>query len=121
MISNRANGFVFSTDATFSLIVITAIVALAFYMLSSLKLHEIDELLVLQQEHDLMKHWLLQRPSHQEMIAQAQKMFGKNFSIEADGQFFGSKGNGLGNSISSRLLVIDKDLKVQEIVIKVYQ
>jgi len=114
-------GFIFSVDSTIALLTIAASAAMVFYLLAALKQPRIEELLILQKEHDLMKHWLLQSPFEQEMIEQAEKLFGKNFSLEIDGKnFFANSNSDFKNSISSKLLLIDRDLKVQEIVLTVY-
>ena len=62
--------FIFSLDATLCLVMVAVVIIATFISIANIKLNQ-HELLILQKEHDLLKHWLKTRASEGEMIEQA--------------------------------------------------
>jgi DNA/RNA endonuclease YhcR with UshA esterase domain len=116
------NGFVFSLDAAISLIIISVIIAITIVSLSYVEQPTIEELLIMQKEHDLMKHWLVTDASEQEMVEQLQELFGnEGVKLEVDGiTIFYRENNNTKKAISSRLVIFDKELNAREIVLTVF-
>ncbi|MEM4598092.1 MAG: hypothetical protein QW400_00155 [Candidatus Diapherotrites archaeon] len=116
------NGFVFTMESSISamLFAVVAFSALSIFYFSEGP--RTEELIILQKEHDLLKIWLLQRPTKEEMVNDAKQIFGERFSLITDGikVFDGNKSRGNSNAISSKLLVIDKNLKETEIILIAY-
>ncbi|MCD6478802.1 MAG: hypothetical protein J7L44_02840 [Candidatus Diapherotrites archaeon] len=116
------NGFVFSLDATLALIIISTIIGIVIVSLSYAEQPTIEELLILQKEHDLMKHWLVTDASEQEMVEQLQELFvNEGVRLEVDGiTIFYRENSNSKKAISSRLIIFDKELNAREIVLTVF-
>lgn len=116
------NGFVFTMESSISamLFAVVAFSALGLFCFSEGP--RTEELIILQKEHDLLKIWLLERPPKEEMVNDAKEMFGERFSLIIDGKkvFDGNIGRENSNAISSKLLILDKNLKETEIILIAY-
>lgn len=116
------NGFVFTMESSIAamLFAVVAFSALGIFYFSEDP--RTEELIILQKEHDLLKIWLLERPTKEKMVSDAKEIFGERFSLIIDGKkvFDGNKGRENSNAISSKLLIIDKNLKETEIVLIAY-
>jgi len=122
MSKHLRNGFVFSLDATLALIIISTIIGIVIVSLSYAEQPTIEELLILQKEHDLMKHWLVTDASEQEMVEQLQELFvNEGVRLEVDGiTIFYRENSNSKKAISSRLIIFDKELNAREIVLTVF-
>ncbi len=110
----NTRGFVFSLEATISLILfVLMLVALPIHENSSLK-----ELLILQQENDLLRVWSAKESSPQEMIYDVKLMFGENGELWIN-EIKMNNGITAKNSIASEGIILDNSLNENKIRITV--
>ncbi|MCX8190040.1 MAG: hypothetical protein N3F05_02310 [Candidatus Diapherotrites archaeon] len=115
----KIKGYIFTMDSSVSAMLFAVI---AFFALSSIYFSEApkaDELIILQKEHDMLKIWLLERPSKEIMVNKAKEIFGDSFSLTIDGKRVFDCSKSCRNAISSKLIALDKNLEETEIILTV--
>ncbi len=114
--------FIFSLDATLCLVMVAVVIIATFISIANIKLNQ-HELLILQKEHDLLKHWLKTRASEGEMIEQANALLTKGgFIIEInDKKVFNSGDTTSNKAISSSALFFDEELNMKKVKLTVFK
>lgn len=114
--------FMFSLDATLCFIIAAIIIIATFISVAGTKPDQ-SELLILQKEHDLLKHWLKTRASEDEMIEQASTLLSnESFAIEINGQSVFNSGNTTGKkAVSSLAFIFDDELNVRKVKLTVFK
>ncbi|MFA6064723.1 MAG: hypothetical protein WCW44_03215 [archaeon] len=108
-------GFVFSLEATISLILfVLLLIALPTHQNSSLK-----ELLILQQENDLLRVWSAKESSPQEMLMDTKLLFGETGELWINETQL-NKAKSEKNSIASEGIILDNSLVENKIRLIVY-
>jgi len=117
--SKRA--FIFSLDATLCLVIVAVVIIATFISIANIRLNQHD-LLILQKEHDLLKHWLKTRASENEMIEQANALLAnESFTIEInDKKVFSSGDTASNKAISSSAFIFDEELNVKKVKLTVF-
>lgn len=101
-------GFVFSIEATISLLVLILILL----SLPSEKNTSLKELLITQQENDLIRVWASSDElliSQNDLISDSKKMFGEKFTLYINEQkIYGTQNSITKNCVSSEGIIIEK-------------
>ena len=108
-------GFVLSLEAVVSAMLFGSALMLLFQPASV----SLGDIVVLQQENDLLKVWGVRYPSNAEALADAEKMFGKNFDLVIDGEIVRDCGMN-GEGIASEGVLLDDFLAEHRVLIRVY-
>ncbi|MCD6246995.1 MAG: hypothetical protein J7J87_00990 [Candidatus Diapherotrites archaeon] len=114
--------FVLSLDATLCLVIVAVVIIATLISIANIKLNQ-HELLILQKEHDLLKHWVKTRASEDEMIEQANALLAnENFTIEInDKKVFSSGDTASNKAISSTAFIFDEELNVKRMKLTVFK
>jgi len=122
MIDTAREGFVFTLDATLALLITSTILAVAMVSFAQIKPPATEELLILQKEHDLMKHWLIAGATEHEMTEQIEKLFGNiGVKLGVNGKVvLYRKASVARSAITSRLVILNTKAVARKIVLTVF-
>ncbi|MEM4662708.1 MAG: hypothetical protein QXM75_01675 [Candidatus Diapherotrites archaeon] len=116
----KKSGFIFTIDSAISITLLAVLTFFAIAVFANSNTPNIDDLITLQKMHDLMKIWLLENSPNEEMIEQAKTLFGENFVLRVNGHTI-FEGNKTGALLSTKMVVLNKNLYEKEIEFAVYR